>query len=99
MINDHTRHIGVLSVSIYIPAAQSLKDKRMVLRSLRDRVKAKYNASVAELNGQDKWQTAIFGFAVIGNDNRQVDRCLQEILSFIETFRDIEISDYKIQFV
>ena len=61
-----------------------MKEKRYVLKSLKDKVRNKFNVSVAELGGQDKWQTATLGFAMINNDNRHVDRCLSNILYFVE---------------
>ena len=98
MITDVTQHIGVLIVSIHIPAAQSLKDKRMVLRSVKAQVANKFNVSVSELDQQDKWQVAILGFAMISNDNRLVDAVLQNILSFLQTFATLEVCEHAINF-
>ena len=98
MIDPVTRHIGVLSVAIHIPASQSLKDKRMVLKSLKDRLKSKFNVSVAELDGQDTWQRSTLGIVMIGNDNRYLDSTLQNVLSYIESFGECEICDHTIEF-
>jgi len=98
MIQDCTRHLGVLLVSIHIPAAQSLKEKRFVLKSLKDRVRKKFNVSVAELDGQDKWQVSTLGFTMINNDHRHVDSCLQNILSFLEGAGAFDICDSSIEF-
>lgn len=98
MIQNSTRHIGVLLVSVHIPQAQSLKDKRMVLRSLKDRILSKFNVSVAELDGQDKWQVATLGFAAINSDNRHLDRCLQEVLSFVGDFHGLVLCEHEIEF-
>jgi hypothetical protein len=98
MIKDHTRHLGILSVAVHIPAAQSLKEKRSVIKSLKDRVRKEFNVSVAELDGQETWQTATLGFAMIGNDNRYVDGCLANILSFVEGFGRLEVCDHTIEF-
>jgi uncharacterized protein YlxP (DUF503 family) len=98
MIEDYTRHLGVLSVAVHIPAAQSLKDKRHVLKSLKDRVRDKFNVSVAELDGQDKWQVATLGFAMINSDNRYLNSCLSNVLSFIEDFSGLEVCDHRIEF-
>ena len=98
MINDFTQHIGVLSVSIHIPAAQSLKQKRFVLKSLKDKVRNKFNVSVAELDGQDKWQVATLGFCMINNDHRHIDSCLQNILSSLYHFGGLEVCDHSIDF-
>ena len=98
MINGHTRHLGILLVSLHIPEAQSLKDKRMVLRSIKDRIRSHYNVSVAELDGQDKWQTATLGFAVLNKDNRYANGQLQDILSNIERHNGVLVCDHEIEF-
>jgi len=98
MIENYTQHLGVLSVAVHIPAAQSLKEKRSVLKSLKDQVRKKFNVSIAELDGQDKWQVATLGFAMINNDNRYIDSHLAHILSFVEGFPGLEICDSAIEF-
>ena len=98
MIEDYTQHLGVLSVAVHIPAAQSLKEKRSVLKSLKDQVRKKFNVSVAELDGQDKWQVATLGFAMINSDNRYLDSCLSNILSFVEGFGRLDVCDHSVEF-
>ena len=99
MIDDFTQHIGVLTVSLHIPHAQSLKDKRMVLKSLKDRVRGKFNVSVAELGDSDKWQTAIIACAMVGNDGRYIESTLQNVQLFIESFNSgFVICDHKVEF-
>jgi len=97
MIQEVTQYMAVLIVSLHIPAAQFLKQKRSVLKSLKDRVRSRFNVSVAELDGQDKWQVATLGFAMLGNDNRYIDSCLSHILSFVENFNGCEICDHQIE--
>ncbi len=92
-------HIAVLMINIYIPAAQSLKDKRMVLKSLKDKSRLKFNVSMAELDGQDKWQRASLGFSMIGNDQRYLDSSLQNLLAYINSFPQIEICDHSLEFL
>jgi len=98
MIQDCTQHIGVLTVSVHIPTARSLKDKRHVLKSLKDRLHNTFNISIAELDGQDKWQVATLGLAMIGSDNRHVDSSLSKALSFIERFTGLELCESHIEF-
>ena len=99
MISDQTRHIGVLLFSLFIPAAHSLKEKRMVLKSLKDKVRLKFNVSIAELDRDDKWQLATCGISMIGNDQRYIDSCLQHILQYLESINGAEISDHHIEFL
>lgn len=94
-----TTHIGILHVRVFIGEAQSLKDKRHVLKSLKDRVRREFNVSVAELDGEDKWQTAILCFAMAGNDQRYIDSVLQNILSFIDTFPALQVCEHQVEFI
>ena len=75
--------IGLLSVELFIPHAQSLKDKRMVLRSIKDRLK-KFNVSVAEVEHQNVWQRAGLGVVAISTTTEHVDRELAAVADEIE---------------
>jgi uncharacterized protein len=75
--------IGLLSVELFIPHAQSLKDKRMVLRSIKDRLK-KFNVAVAEVEHQDVWQRAGLGVVAISTTTEHVDRELAAVADEIE---------------
>lgn len=75
--------IGVLQLTLYLPENHSLKGKRAVLRSIKSRVRTKFNVSVAEIDQQDTWQTIVLGVAQIGNERDHVDRCLREVSDFI----------------
>ncbi len=99
MMRDCTQHVAVLLVALFIPSSQSLKDKRMVLKSLKDRLRKKFNVSVAELDHQDKWQLATCGIAMIGSDHRYMEGDLQSLLSFLEGTPGIEINDHQITFL
>ena len=94
-----TTHIGILYVDLFIGAAQSLKEKRMVLKRIKDRVRNQFNVSVAELDNHDKWQMSTLGFVMIGTDNRYINGALDSILSFIGRFHDVEICEHEIEFI
>jgi len=71
--------IGLLTLEIHILDAQSLKDKRQVLRSLKDRLRAHYNVAVAELEHQDTWQRSRIGVVTISGDVGYLEKSLAEI--------------------
>jgi len=71
--------IGLLTLEIHIPDARSLKDKRQVLRSLKDRLRANFNVAVAELEHQDLWQRSRIGVVSISGDGRHLEDSLQAI--------------------
>jgi len=77
--------IGFLQASISIPGARSLKDKRMVLRSLKDRALNKMNVSVAEVDKQDKWQAAEIAFVTIAAEKATVEKRLSEIARHLQS--------------
>jgi len=71
--------IGLLTLEIHIPDARSLKDKRQVIRSLKDRLRANFNVAVAELDHQDLWQRSRVGIVSISGDGRHLEDSLQAI--------------------
>lgn len=71
--------IGLLTLEIHIPDARSLKDKRQVIRSLKDRLRANFNVAVAELDHQDLWQRSCVGVVSISGDGRHLEDSLQAI--------------------
>ena len=76
--------VGVARLTLQIADSGSLKSKRQVLRRVTDRVKARFNVSVAEVEDQDLWQRATIALAVVSADKRHVDEQIQKILHFVE---------------
>lgn len=76
--------VCVARVTIDIPAAGSLKGKRQVLRRVTDRVKAKFNVAVAEVDDNDVYTRGVIALAVVGNDRRHVNEMMDKILQYIE---------------
>ena len=76
--------VCVARVTLELPASGSLKAKRQVLRRITDRVKAKFNVAVAEVDDNDLWQKAVVALAVVGNERRHVNEQMDKILQFIE---------------
>ncbi|MSO23525.1 MAG: DUF503 domain-containing protein [Acidobacteria bacterium] len=70
--------IGLLTLDIHLPDAHSLKGKRFVIQSLKDRLR-RFNVSVAELDHQDLWQRSVIGIVSISSDHRQLETALQHI--------------------
>ncbi len=77
--------IGFLTLEIHIPDARSLKDKRQVLRSLKDRLRGHFNVAVAELDHQDTWQRSLIGVVTVCADEKHLEETLQ--LVFAESER------------
>jgi uncharacterized protein YlxP (DUF503 family) len=76
--------VAVGTFELHFPMAHSLKEKRQVLRCVMDRVKAKFNVSIAEVEHHDLWQRGTVGVAIVGNDRTLLDQIgqrIEEILS------------------
>ncbi|MGH9862941.1 MAG: DUF503 domain-containing protein [Candidatus Acidiferrales bacterium] len=69
--------VGLLTLEIHLPYAHSLKDKRQVLRKLKERLRARFNVAVAELDHQDTWQRALVGILSLSNDKLHVAQLLE----------------------
>ena len=76
--------VGLLTLELHIQHAQSLKDKRQVLRSLKDRLRAKFNVAVAELEHEDTWQRSVVGVVTLSNEEHQVQESLQHVLAEVD---------------
>jgi uncharacterized protein len=72
--------VGMLTLELHIPDAQSLKDKRQVLRSLKDKLRRDFNVAVAELEHHDTWQRSVVGIVTISNEEKHLREVLQKVL-------------------
>jgi uncharacterized protein len=70
-------------VTFLIPGAQSLKDKRMVVKSIKERARSRFNVSVAECGENDKWQKCVMCFALAAINQTSADKGQQDIIDFI----------------
>lgn len=89
--------IGVCTVELHIPASGSLKNKRHALRSLKDRIRNKFNVSVAEVDDNDLWQKATLAVAAVSNDKAHLNETLDHLLDMIRSFPEIDLIDYQIE--
>jgi len=89
--------VGLCTVELFIPESQSLKDKRKVLLSLKDRLREKFNLSVAEVDGQDLWQKAVVGFACVANEGRYVNQVLDQALNMVRSVPAVEIVQFRVE--
>jgi uncharacterized protein YlxP (DUF503 family) len=80
--------VGVLRLGLHIPHARSLKDKRRVVHKLRDRVRARFDVSIAEVGDQDLHQRAVFGVAVVSSAAEVCDSVLEQVAGAAEGLGD-----------
>ncbi|MEZ0324074.1 MAG: DUF503 domain-containing protein [Hydrogenothermaceae bacterium] len=85
--------IGSLILEIYLPQAHSLKEKRMIIKSLKEKLRNKFNVSVSEVNNQDSWQSAVVAVVTVASDKKHLDRTLQSVINFLdENFPHLHIN-------
>jgi len=87
--------VGIVRIELHIPAARSLKDKRQVVRSLKDRIREHTRAAVAEVDHQDLWQRAALGVAVVAPDVTQARQLLQSVRRIVEQQWAAELTDWQ----
>ncbi len=89
--------VGICTVELFIPDRQSLKSKRQVIKSLKDRLRDKFNVSVAEVGEQDLWQKAVLGIACVANETAYVNQVLDQVLNQIRSVPMVEIVQSRIE--
>ena len=102
VLNSENRMIAFLTLELHIEAAQSLKDKRRVLRSLKDRLRASFNVSVAELDASSLWNRATVGIVALSDSRDYLDGLMKNVerqANRISNNAGAEISDSYIDYL
>ena len=71
--------IGVVTLDIKLDNSHSLKDKRHIIRSLKDRLAHRHNVAVAEISYHDLWQRAVVAAVTVANDRKRAEQTLQSV--------------------
>lgn len=91
---------GILRFTLRLPESGSLKDKRQVVRSTAQRIRNKFQVSVAEVGDNDAWQIATLGVACVTNTHRHCEEMLDEIVAYVRESRlDAEVIDVESEIV
>jgi uncharacterized protein len=89
--------VGIARVTLYMAGSHSLKEKRMVVRRVKDMVRDRFNVSIAEVGDNDVWQRAVLGIALVGNDQRFVESALDEVLRFVRGKAEVTGEERELQ--
>lgn len=84
--------VAAAEVRLYAPWVQSLKEKRMVVKSLLSKVQNRFNVSAAEIGEQDVHQTIVLGIAAVAGDTAQADSIIDNVVNFMEQNTEAEIT-------
>jgi uncharacterized protein len=91
--------VGIARIELHLPGSSSLKDKRSVVRGLKDRIRHRVQAAVAEVDHQDLWQRASLGVSVVSGDRGQVDSMLQSVRRLVESTYEAQLLEWEEQVV
>jgi uncharacterized protein YlxP (DUF503 family) len=84
---------------LHLPGCRGLKEKRMIVKSLKSRIRNEFEISAAEVGDQDLLQRSQIGVAVVGPDQAPLDALLQNVLGFVEANLDGQLLDYRNEFI
>lgn len=90
--------VGAIKLELFFPECRSLKEKRQILKSILDKVQAKFNVSIAEIDHQDLWQRSTIGIACVSKSNYQARKALYKVQSYVEDLNKAEVIEEKISF-
>lgn len=91
--------VGICKIALYLPACQSLKDKRSILRKIKDRFFSQFKILLSEVGDLDLWQRSSLGFAVVGNNKNLIQGIIEKAINFIESKDGAEVIDRAVEFV
>ncbi len=89
--------VGVYQLELFIPESGSLKSKRFVLKSLKDKIRSKFNVSVAEVDENERWQRAVLGIAMVSNERKFIDQVMNQIFNLVSEESEVEITNQQLE--
>jgi uncharacterized protein YlxP (DUF503 family) len=90
-------HVGILQVVLHVPDAQSLKDKRRIVKGLLDRARQRFSVAAAEVDDHDAWQTTTVGFATVSNDARVAASVMEKLLAWIRETPAAHVVEHELE--
>lgn len=89
--------VGTCMLKLNIFEADSLKDKRHIIKSIIGRLQSRFNISIAEVDLNDSWQSSVVGFACVTNDTVHANQVISNVIKFIDNDNRVEIVDSTIE--
>ncbi|MBP2026985.1 uncharacterized protein YlxP (DUF503 family) [Acetoanaerobium pronyense] len=91
--------VGICQVELRVYNCISLKSKRQVIKSIIERLKSRYNISIAEVGDNDIWQKSLLGFSCVSNSKKHIESVISNVFNFIENDERVEIISTDIEIV
>lgn len=91
--------IGILRLTLFIPDSHSLKEKRMVLHSLKARLRNNFNVALSQIGDEDKWQKTTLAVVGIEKTRNNMNSVLSNIVNFIEELKTTDLINYEMELI
>ena len=91
--------VALGQIELFIPESGSLKSKRFVLKSIKTKIRNKFNVSIAEVDNNEKWQRTTFGFSTVSNDKKLAESIINKVINFVEDDYRVEVIDYSVEII
>ena len=91
--------VGVLTVDLFIPESGSLKSRRSVVKGMKDRIRSRFNVSVAEVGEAGLWQRATIGVACVSGDKSHAGEILDKVMDLVRSNTAVELLDYQVEII
>ncbi len=87
--------VGSCRIVLFLPDASSLKEKRQIIKSLKDRLRNRFNLAISEIDNSELWQKATLGIVCVSNERRSAQAYLDQVINFFQAEPEIKIIDYE----
>ena len=91
--------VGILTIELHIPESGSLKGKRGVVKGMKDRIKSRFNVSVAEVGDTELWQRATLGVACVSNDPAHASEVMAKVVDLVRSNTSVDLLDYSTELI
>ena len=99
MSQDYRVYIVLISFEVLVEGSSSLKMKRGVINRIKDRIRSRFNASIAEIGYLDKWQRAAMGVTLISNEKRKLQKDVDAIQTMLLSFTDMSVNQFSVEWL
>ena len=99
MTQDCKLYIVLISFEVLIEGSSSLKVKRGVINRVKDKIRSRFNASIAEIGYLDKWQRAAMGITLISNEKRKLQKDVDAIQAVLAGFTDMSVNQFTVEWL
>jgi len=99
MTQDYRMYVVLISFEVLVEGSSSLKMKRSVINRIKDRIRSRFNASIAEIGYLDKWQRAAMGVTMVSNEKKKLQKDVDAIQAMLVSFTDMSVNQFSVEWL